>query len=87
MTRREIGPIESAFARHDYPATMEQIGRKLARKLDQCESSRDVRPIARGLVEICETMQRDQSRDDSDTPLAAILREAEAVIASGSGSE
>ena len=80
---QQPGAIESAFLDNDYETMLHAVGAKLARRLDKCESSRDCRPLANGLLEVTERLQHQQAVNDTDTPLDRILREAEQLLKDG----
>lgn len=80
-TNAKPGPIEQAFTDGDYESVLYAVGLKLARKLDTCESSRDCRPLANGLLEAAQKLQVCRAvNSTAPTPLEAILQEAESIL-------
>lgn len=78
---KQPGPIEQAFTDGDYESVLYTVGLKLARKLDMCESSRDCRPLANGLLEATQQLQAYRAANSAaPTPLDEILQEAETII-------
>ena len=71
--------IEELWAAGDEVGMTAAIVRKYARVLDMTDSGRDIKPLATGLFEALERYHALKDSDNSDTPLAAILKMAESA--------
>lgn len=77
--------IEQAWAKQDELALISAVIQKYARVLDMTDSGRDIKPLASGLFEAVDRYNALEAAQgtESETPLADILAEAEAVLANG----
>lgn len=74
--------IESAWRNGDEIAMAYEIVSKYARVLDMTDSGRDIKPLATGLFEAVEKYHAlEAASGKHETPLNAILAEAETIIA------
>ena len=76
------GPIYEAVHSHDWQKARQELAEKLARTCDATDSARDVKAVARELVNVmsqCEVDDRITSNEE--TPLSLILARADAARA------
>lgn len=80
------GDIEQAILAGDYQKALQAVGVKVARTLDRCESTRDIRPLVGALFETMDKMhQYNLVGTNGKTPLDDILEEAERILANPGG--
>lgn len=74
--------IEQAWGQGDELALTSAVIQKYARVLDMTDSGRDIKPLATGLFEAVDRYKAIEAAQgaEGETPLAAILAEAEAVL-------
>lgn len=83
---QQPGAIEAAITAGDYPQALEAVALKVARILDRCESTRDIRPLVGALFETMDKMhQYNLVSANGKTPLDSILEEAERILANPRG--
>lgn len=75
--------IETAWASGSELDVARAIVTKYARVLDMTDSGRDIKPLATGMFEAIDRVKALEAAQDSisNTPLARILAEAEAITA------
>lgn len=75
--------IETAWASGSELDVARAVVTKYARVLDMTDSGRDIKPLATGMFEAIDRVKALEAAQDaiSDTPLAQILAEAEAITA------
>ena len=75
--------IEMAWASGSELDVARAVVTKYARVLDMTDSGRDIKPLATGMFEAIDRVKALEAAQDSisDTPLAQILAEAEAITA------
>lgn len=74
--------IEDAWSRSGEIEATRAVVRKYARVLDMTDSGRDIKPLASGMFDAIDRLKSLEAADldKADSPLAAILAEAEAVL-------
>ena len=77
--------IELAWAGNGETAAVRAVVRKYARVLDMTDSGRDIKPLASGMFEAIDRLKSLEAEESAKTesPLAEILAEANAVLANG----
>lgn len=81
--RDDFASLEEAWTNGGELAVTRQAIRKYAQVIDVTESGRDMKPLISGMFEAIDrlnTLEAEQAAN-VDTPLAAILAEAETVLA------
>lgn len=75
--------IETAWASGNELDVARAVVTKYARVLDMTDSGRDIKPLATGMFEAIDRVKALEAAQDSisNTPLAQILAEAEAITA------
>ena len=75
--------IETAWADGDELAVARAVVRKYARVLDMTDSGRDIKPLATGMFEAIDRLHAMEAAAGAgtETPLAQVMREAEAALA------
>lgn len=75
--------IETAWVSGSELDVARAVVTKYARVLDMTDSGRDIKPLATGMFEAIDRVKALEAAQDaiSDTPLAQILAEAEAITA------
>lgn len=75
--------IEAAWASGSELDVARAVVTKYARVLDMTDSGRDIKPLATGMFEAIDRVKALEAAQDSisNTPLAQILAEAEAITA------
>lgn len=82
LSTSEPVSIEQAWGRGDELGMVAAVVRKYARVLDMTDAGRDIKPLATGLFEAVDRYHAmELAQGKTDTPLSAILAEAETIIA------
>ena len=80
------GDIEQAILARDYQKALQAVALKVARTLDRCESTRDIRPLVGAFFETMDKLhQYNFVSVNGKTPLDSILEEAERILANPGG--
>lgn len=81
--RDDFASLEEAWTNGGELAVTKQAIRKYAQVIDVTESGRDMKPLISGMFEAIDrlNMLEEKQAASVDTPLAAILAEAETVLA------
>lgn len=80
ISANQRGPISEAVESRDWPQARYLLAQKLAGTLDACDSARDIKTVARELIGVLDRVELDDRAKvaaSEDSPLAALLREAE----------
>ena len=77
-----IGSIESAVLNNEWTTARFNMAVKLARMMDNTDSARDVKSISLSLEPLLDKCEADAQRmiENTETPYAQIMREAEAAL-------
>lgn len=85
-TDKTLGPIAQAVSDKNTIAALEAIALKTAQTLDNCGSTRDIRPLVGALLVTMDRLQQmNPGRGNGPTPLDQILAEAERVLQHAGG--
>ena len=78
-----IGSIEDAVLNGEWASARLSMAVKLARMMDNTDSARDVKSLSLSLEPLLDKCEADANRavENSETPYAQIMREAEAALA------
>ena len=78
-----IGSIEAAVLNGEWASARLSMAVKLARMMDNTDSARDVKSLSLSLEPLLDKCEADAIRavENSETPYARIMREAEAALA------
>ena len=78
-----IGSIEDAVRNSEWSNARLRMAVKLARMMDNSDSARDIKSLSLSLEPLLDKCEADAIRavENSETPYARIMREAEAALA------
>ena len=83
LVREDYASLEDAWLAGGEIAVTRQAVRKYTQVIDVTESGRDMKPLISGMFDAIDRLKALEAADmsGSDSPLATILAEAEAVLA------